>query len=196
MFVLHCKQGVFEGVMPGNIVLEASSFCSGGGGSGGEGLTLAPTEGLASATPHRASSGGLGGSAPGRPKLAFDVRQPSFGPGSPEAPIHEIARAVKARSTPRDGAYSSKAPAIGRFSFEGRHGEAVGGKSVDGGEISRGRKDAMTDGGIVGPVVEDVPRGSRAWTGDGGGKGAGEWEGGDSDEDSSDEEDDDLVLHP
>lgn len=177
--------------MPGNIVLDASSFCSSRGGSGGEGLTLTPSEGLSSATSHRASSEGLGGSAPGRPKLAFDVRQPSFGPGSPEAPIHEIARAVKARKTPRDGSFS-KAPAIGQFSFDGRHEEAASSKS----EISRGRKDAMTDGEIVGPFVEDVSRGSRAWTGDGGGKGAGEWEGGDSDEDSSDEEDDDLVLHP
>lgn len=178
--------------MPGNIVLDASSFCSSRGSSRGEGLTLAPTDGLSSATSYRASSDSLGGSAPGRPKLAFDVRQPSFGPGSPEAPIHEIARAVKSRSIPQDGSASSKVPAIGRFSFDSRHEEAANIKS----EISRGRKDAMTDGEIVGPFAEDVSRGSRSWTSDGGGKGAGEWEGGDSDEDSSDEEDDELVLHP
>ena len=186
--------------------MEASSFSnknlSGGGGAGeGTALPPVPIAETVSSTQHRASSLGrnVSSSTTGRRKSqqSFNIRQPSFGPGSPEAPIADIARAAKVKSAPLERVSSSAEAAIGGLSFE--FGRKVGGRTstnVGEGEALRGRKDAMTDGETAGPCTEDISRGNRAWDDLGGKGGGGEWQGGDSDEDSSDEEDDDdLVLH-
>ncbi|CAM9246680.1 unnamed protein product, partial [Ascophyllum nodosum] len=180
------RKGVFEGVMPGNILVEASSFSnknlSGGGGAGeGTALPPVPIAETVSSTQHRASSLGrnVSSSTTGgrKSQQSFNIRQPSFGPGSPEAPIADIARAAKVKSAPLERVSSSAEAAIGGLSFE--FGRKVGGRTstnVGEGEALRGRKDAMTDGETAGPCTEDISRGNRAWDDLGGKGGGGEWQ--------------------
>lgn len=170
--------------MPGNVVIRGS------GAGAAPPSDTPPTAKAATTTPR---------TAPNNRGVGFRVWQPSFGPGSPQTPFSDIARAAKTKSPANVGGPTSRwgtgIPTAQEAAAMAAAEGGVAGGFRRGNGVGRGRG-AAKDDGMVGPMKSksagDVFRGSRAQSASVPTRG-GEWEGGDSDEASSDEEDD-LVL--
>eukprot|EP00903_Cladosiphon_okamuranus_P008377 g8055.t1 len=96
------RKGVYEGAMPGSNSLQPD------GASGTPSLSASSS--TATTTPYRgtpSSNTGDGASSAQQLQPRFKVWQPSFGPGSPQAPIIDIARALGGKSRTSTGTSTS-----------------------------------------------------------------------------------------
>lgn len=118
------SQGVYEGAMPGNTVLRPD-------GASGTPSSSASASTTTTAPLHRgAPSSGGSTSSSQQLQPRFKVWQPSFGPGSPQTPIVDIARALGGqKNNVRSGAQSTSTQGH-RESRGSRGGESGGSEDL------------------------------------------------------------------
>lgn len=139
--------------MPGNTVLQSD------GASGTPSSSSAQASAsTASTAPHRGTPGSGGGTSSAQQlQPRFKVWQPSFGPGSPQTPIVDIARALGGR---KNGA--TKASAQGRRE-SGGHRHRGGGESGGGsGDFSANSSAALRAGAQGGTGIPSARQHAKA----------------------------------